>query len=253
MIDRNNKRTSIEPSMLERFVLEQNILGACLLERGYGLVADILSSKNFSRPDYSIGHFFDHQKFFGFFETSYPTKLIDIRTMCHAFPEERDYLVSLTCGVCSASNLSHHAVLLLEIDIRQKFIKLLSECASVVSTSLSTRCAVHEILVELNDADNDIFDLIESGAIHLSHVSADEALLRHVRDFQQNVDSRILRMKQMRSIDNLMRNLLDVSRKKNDPLAKATIAHLVGLMKVVLSQEKIDGNFASQVFRIRPT
>src|SRR5690606_14291686 len=108
-----------------RILLEQNILGACLLENAYQAVVDILEPKNFLPADADRGTYFCHQKIYAAIKGLYPARPIEVTTVRRELPKEYSvYLVELTNKVHSAANLRYHAFVLLEYNVRGSFIDL---------------------------------------------------------------------------------------------------------------------------------
>lgn len=103
--------------------LEQTILGACLLEwPAYGELAHILKENNFKEPK--------HRAIWQAMNHLWPNLPIDLLSVTNQMRKANQfynlelpvYLTELTNRVNSAANLSYHAMILLELDIREKLI-----------------------------------------------------------------------------------------------------------------------------------
>lgn len=231
--------------------MEQAILGACLIENSYPKVTDILSAKNFSKPQISEGHLIDHQEIFKSFERLYPQRPIDLITVCHELPGIAHYLSQLSNMMCSSANICYYALLLLELDIRKNFIQLLNGRISSGQLNSTTATALQEIIDECLDRDADIFGIIEASEVYLQQILANDFLVNDIKEFINNVEKRIQKIKRFSSIETLMNNLTNLSRTTDDPVSQMTLNHLTGIIKAILSKGKVTADFAQQVLGLK--
>ncbi len=234
--------------------LEKIILGACLLENSYCRVADILTHRNFSKPDFISGHFMDHQLIFSVFEKLYPLKPIDLQTVYHELSHEpgmRGYLGELTATVSSSANFSYYAFTLLEYKMRSSFIDLLHSKIASGAFATMTNAALQEIIAETLDSDGDILEIIEVTAAHLTNIYAEEPLIAAVVEFRNAVDKRIKKIQKQSSIESLLNNLANLSTVSSDLQTRLAINHLAELFKAIIAGGKIEPKLAIEIFGLK--
>lgn len=238
----------------ERLKLEKIILGACLLENGYSRVADILTHRNFSKPELNSGHLMDHQLIFKVFEKFYPLKPIDIQTVYHELKLEPGigwYLAELTSMVSSSANLTYYAFTLLEYNMCSSFLDLVQSKISSGSFATMTIAALQEIIDETLDSDSDILMIIESAAAHLENIYAEESLIMAFREFRNAADNRIERIKKQSSIESLLNNLANLNALSSDFHTRMAVSHLTDLLKAILAVGKIEPDAAKEIFKLK--
>ena len=240
--------------MNDQLQLEQTILGACLLENAYPMVADILTHNNFSKPDPGMSHFIDHQTIFKVFETFYPLRPIDIATVSHELahiPGAAVYITELSMKVSSAANLKYYALCLLETSFRNAFIELLHKQFSSGRFDTATMATVLEIIDEALDPDNDIFELIEKSSAYLTQVLADDALLTSIQEFKNKINVRIQKAKSLSHVDCLINNLTNLNRLPFDTKAKMAVSHLTDVLKMIIATGKVTNDLAHKIFNLK--
>lgn len=240
--------------MNDQLQLEQTILGACLLENAYPRVADILTHKNFSKPDPAASHFIDHQTIFQVFENFYPLRPIDIATVSHELakvPGATSYIAELSMKVSSSANLRYYALCLLETSFRNAFIDLLHKQFSSGHFDTATMAIIQEIIDEALDSDNDIFEVIEKSTAYLMQGLTDDSLLRSLQDFRDKMDLRIKKTKTQAHIDCLISNLENLNRLPFDTKAKMAVSHLTDILKMIIATGKITSDLANQIFNLK--
>lgn len=235
-----------------RFELEQSILGSCILENGYQVVADVLAPKNFLTADAEKGQYLCHQKIYRAFERLYPSRPIDLISIRRELPAEySDYISLLSAMVSSTANLRYHAFVLLEYNFRGSFIDILHQEFSSGRHNLATQQALQEIIDESLDSDNDIFEVIAASRLHLHNIQADDELVRIVGDFEAKIDKRMEVIKRQSSIDCLVNNLGNLNRVVQDTTTKMAVSHLTDILKSILATGKTDEQLANKIFELK--
>jgi hypothetical protein len=227
-----------------RVLVEQTVLGMCLLENGYSKVSDILSPVNFSSPDIDKGIYFSHGEIFSAFEKLYPIKPINLVSVIGMLGyESMWYIFALSSRVCSSSDIRYHAFQLLEFSIRESFLSLLTKL-SEGKTDI-TAVAIHEIIDEALDYDNDIFEVIKTAITYLQKI--DSNAVGEAIDFHNKIDLKVSRIKQLASVDALMKNLTNLNQLTNDTTSQMAITHLTDLVKTILTKGQITNNELTQI------
>lgn len=240
--------------MNDRLQLEQTILGACLLENAYPMVADLLNHRNFSKPDPGTSHFINHQTIFKVFEKFYPLRPIDMATVSHELahvPGAAVYIAELSMKVSSAANLKYYGLCLLETCFRNTFIELLHKEFLSGRFETATMATLQEIIDEALDDNNDIFELIEKSHAYLTQVFADEALLTSIQDFKNRMNIRIQKAKSLAYVDCLVDNLTNLNRVPFDTKAKMAVSHLTDILKMIIATGKVTRDLANKIFDLK--
>jgi len=222
-----------------RLNLEQTIIGACLLENGYSRVAGVLSARNFSQTEYN-----NHQLIFEAIERLYPLRPVDLITVIHEVNKRgyAYYLADCMAKVCSADNLRSHALLLVQLSMRDALIQTLDKARSK-HFSNSTHCAIQEIIDECLDSGNDILEIYPKALIHLEKIGAEDFILADVRKLNESIDRKCATIKAQAHIDCLINNLNQLSNSGSNTITRLTLARLIELTKGVL----IKGNVNPEV------
>lgn len=216
-----------------RLWLEQTVLGACLLENGYQKIADILQPVNFSTYNYDKGFTHDHQQIFKGMQALYPKSPIDMLTVSCQLRGIVDahYIVSLCNRLSSAANIRYHAILLLEISIRETFLTLLTSLQQ--NRTDMVNLALYEIQDEALDIDNDIFNVIEKSIIYMQRL--DEPVTNALVDFHLKIDKRIAQIKNVSAVETLIQHLSQLNQIPNDPPTQMAVSHLTDIIKTILA------------------
>lgn len=182
--------------------IEEAILGGCLLENGYIKISNILTSKNFS----SWPHNYNHAVMFEAVETLFP-QAIDILTVSDWVRKYKSLNLSyeitdITTKVNSTANIQAHALILLEIDITEKFQKLLTTLSS--KADLLHSSALSEMLSEAKKPQTDIFQLIDDSIAYFRKIDAEQDLLAGLENFRKAIDTKaVLGIKKNAKMDAL--------------------------------------------------
>jgi replicative DNA helicase len=228
---------SVRHDLTHRLNIERIILGECLLERGFVKVVDILKPANFSTPNAELHLHHNHQEIFQAFMKLYPHRPIDILTVSSLLPKEYwVYLCELTVGVVSTMPLRNHALMLIEISLRESFLNLLRKLQT--GPKDLTRLALYEVMDEALDYSNDIFLVIDKAKGYISNFG-DAAVTEALVNFTDSIDVRISSIRRMASIDALLDNLYNLNFAPDDLNAKMALSHLADVIKAILSEQRI--------------
>ncbi len=236
-----------------RIRIEQAILGACILDNGaYIRIADVLIENNFSVHPSG----YDHKLVYRALKDMFPMQHIDLLTVSHRVGKFPSYLAELTSMVSSSCNILTHAYLLLQIDIRDKFVQLLLRYNSEIEkdsikVSLSTKLALMEIIDECLDT-RDIIDIVGRAENYLEGIGAEDYVLDAVGGFYKKFQVRLQKISRRSTVDSLFSNLDSIGLQTFDITTKNALNHLADLTKYILAKGKADESLASAIAAVRP-
>jgi len=238
----------VRHDLTHRLNIERIILGECLLERGFPKVVDILKPANFSLPNTELGLHHNHQHIFQALMKLYPYKPIDILTVSGLLPKEYwHYLCELSVGVVSTTPLRMHALMLIEISLRESFLNLLRKLQQGPKDMV--RLALYEVMDEALDYTNDIFMVIEKATTYLGNFE-DATVTEALNNFTNSIDIRISGIKRLASIDALLDNLYNLNYTPDDLNARMALSHLADVIKQILSEKKITHEKLNHILNI---
>ena len=188
-----------------RHRIEEQVIGLCLLGRHMRPI-DILTPRNFKNEL--------HRRLFSLIVEMAPNEPVDIITVSRrytlAYKELKAEEITQIAHVCLEHAENHYCLLLLEIDIREKFVKLLEsyEKASVKATAFEDAAIWKQCRDHLASKDTDIFDGVSHIYQYLKAHRPDEVL--EYEELMQAIPKLIDRIKStthtMTMLENLQRN-----------------------------------------------
>lgn len=230
-----------------RLMFEEAILGACLLDNSFYKVADVLSYKNFTaNPPLAPSH----QTIWQVMATLYPNSPIDVLSVLAKLP--RDYtwhVLSLSNKVCQSVNIRYHALSLLEIDFREKYVEMLQPWNMEIEKNLTLSSAIRDVTDEVLDYTNDVFETLEKASEYLRKFD-DEELNKTVLTFMQQIDSRIVRLKQQAQIDTLFFSIERMRQTEMPAKPAAVFSKLIDEIKLLILTGKVADEKANQILAL---
>lgn len=197
--------------MNTRLDIEKAILGAIIYCDGFAQIAHILSAKNFSSSPK-----IKHRELFAVISSMFPTKRIDMITVRQEveriFPGNGIWVLKCNNYITASSNLTYWGLILLQIDVTEKFQKKLIEWKDSRDQDFdhSASGALKEI-IESIVPDVDIFDLVDGAINYFDHLGMKlehEEAIQFSRDFLEKQR----KIKQMESIETILSHLYSASR-----------------------------------------
>jgi replicative DNA helicase len=188
--------------------IEQMIIGAVLQsESSFGQVAHILSPHNFTVwPDV------DHVKMWNVISSFYPNHPIDLVSITHSLRSlYKLYAYTLAAymeRVSDTRHLAHWALILLQIDIRDKAEIGLMKCMAKyqADNDLTGYAEVKVIVTMVGNQQADIFDVLEKATDYLTTIKLDDALAI-VTEFKKNITAKIKATRKYVQIDSCFYHL----------------------------------------------
>lgn len=228
-------------------MFEEAILGACLLENSFYKVADVLSYKNFTaNPPMAP----NHQVIWQVMATLYPNRPIDILSVLAKLP--RDYtshVLNLSNKVCQSANIRYHALCLLEIDFREKYVDMLQRWNIENQTNLTLATAVRDVTDEVLDYSNDVFQTLEKAFQYLRKFD-DEELNETVLTFMKQIDSRIVRLKQQAQVDTLFFTIERLRETEMKAKPAAVFSKLIDEIKGIIITGNVEDEKANKILAL---
>lgn len=203
-----------------RLQIEQSILGAIIYCDGYSQVAHILTPNNFSSIE---DGFHRNRELYAIITEMYPSRPIDLISISHEVRKRYtdDYSVMQTLcksdiRVQSTSSIGYWAYILLQIDISEKYKKLLSEWRSARIRNLdhAEAGALKEIIESVNN-ESDIFDIIEGSCNYFLHLNMQDELAL-TKAFNMDLDKKAKKVKAMSSINTALGYLFKVGESSQE-------------------------------------
>lgn len=228
-------------------MFEEAILGSCLLENSFFKVADLLSYKNFSaKPPMAPSH----QTIWQVMATLYPNSPINTISVLAKLP--RDYtrhVVNLSNKVCQSANIRYQAFCLLEIDFREKYVEMLQPWNKDFDKNITLISAVRDVTDEVLDYSNDVFETLEKATEYLRKFD-DEELNKTVLTFMQQIDNRIIRLKQQAQIDTLFFSIERLRQTEMPAKQAAVFSKLIDEIKLLILTGKVADEKANQILSL---
>lgn len=197
--------------MNNRLEIEKAILGAIIYCDGFAQVAHILTAKNFTSSQK-----IKHRELFAVIASMFPIKRIDMITVKQEvekiFPGNGNWVLKCNNHITASSNLTYWALILLQIDITEKFQKKLLEWKDRRDHDFDhvASGALKEI-IESIVPDQDIFDLVDGAIAYFDHLdmkTEHEEAIQFSRDFLEKAR----KVMQVESIDAILHHLYSISR-----------------------------------------
>lgn len=182
--------------MKERLTLERSIIGALLFEDSYARVAHVLRPTNFS-----VTAEINHQLVFQTMASMWPHKPIDILTVCQEIRQKHGLnyshaLAQYNAGVSSARHLVYWSFVLLEMDIREKFGKVVMGWKLQLSKNLEATALLQEVINYIEDHTKDIFQLVP-GTIRFLNAHGLHGVAEDLQEMNDQLSERAIRIKKI--------------------------------------------------------
>lgn len=189
----------------DRNLVETSIVATCIyVPAAYGAICHILKPANFEKKT--------HREAMSAIEEVWPEP-IDVLSILAKNPLLKTWYFSQV-QVLPNSNLVYHAFQLLQVDITDKFVKLLATlCIEHREENKVAVAAITECINSIQKDGEDIFTMIEATEEYLKKLDAPQHIITKIEAFSQNVDKGVLTMKRSHQIDYLMATLIDVAGK----------------------------------------
>lgn len=197
--------------MNTRVDIEKGILGAIIYCDGFAQVAHILTPKNFtSSPKLK------HQELFAIISNMFPHKPIDMITVSHEvekiFPGGKNWVLRCNNYVTASSNLTYWALMLLQVDVTDKFKIKLIEWKERRDFDLDyTASGALKEIIESISPDSDIFTLVESAIEYFDHLGMEKEL-GETKQFSRDFLEKAEKIRKDDSVQRILNNLYAISR-----------------------------------------
>jgi len=176
----------------ERRKLEEYILSAAIIENKVVEVISFLSYRNFT-----IWDDYDYQEAWAMITTMYKEgRIIDIMTFSIEYKKRFkksifNHVVDLSNRLASTMNTQHHAAILVQIDITDKLIEVLTNLSMNHNLPESERIEFKNAANDLVDYNIDVFEAIDGIVLMINHKNYSQVAEREVRKFADMVNKKI--------------------------------------------------------------
>jgi len=193
---------------LERKKLEEYILAAALLENRIVEVIHFLSWKNFSKWDD-----FDYQQAWVIITEMYKSnKIIDLMTFAIEYKKKFkksifDHSIEIMNKVASVNNTQKHAAILVQIDITNKLVDLLSQLSMNQNLPEYERISFKDSASKLSDYSIDIFLAIQGIEKMVVDKKYSEVSKKYINSFIRDVELKIHNIKHYEAKTALISNI----------------------------------------------
>lgn len=192
--------------MKERLTLERSIIGALLFEDSYARVAHVLRPANFS-----VTAEINHQLVFQTMASMWPHKPIDILTVCQEIRQKHGLnysyaLAQYNASVSSARHLVYWSFVLLEMDIRGKFSKVVLDWKMQLSKDLNATALLQEVVNYIEDHTKDIFQVVP-GSVRFLNAHGLSGCAEDLKEMEDQLSERAIRIKKIDHYNRLRTSL----------------------------------------------
>ncbi len=238
--------------MNNRTELEIAILGACVLESyAYPQVMDFLSHKNFSKPNIDEGIYADHQLMYQAFETLWPNKPIELRSVANHFKNNREmvyWVANYQSQVSSSANLRYYASELLEYSFKDAFFAISQKYKDAIKGVSTTLAAIIEIEDEVFDGD--ILEILPKAVVYLRDIGSPEEIIAEFSKLDENVQLKLKKIKQQANVDALVNNLNNIRGLPMDTPTRMCLHNLTEAIKEIMITGSVTKTKQDLIFQL---
>lgn len=160
---------------------------------------------------------------------------LDFITLTHYIQKyhKKDYSKEIAkCGdrVGIDANLKYHAIVLLELDIKQKVIALLTRHVTELQDVPEARASAMAVIKRLNDPNEDVFDVLDGAIIFLRSIFYPEKQYNQLVEIQLNIPEKIKKIKELRHVDELFKKISRIPDLTVSPKSDIALQQVVALV-----------------------
>lgn len=175
--------------------LEQYILGACIVEGSAIESLQFLTEKNFTKYE------FDHKIIFAVLKEMSGKAPIDIATVAYAIFTKygfdyMQYVLDLCAPVASHRNVQYHSACLLQIDMKEKFMAMISTLSLDHRIENYDRALLSEIIQDVKTNDIAMWDIVPASIRMCEQKKASQIIITELKGFNKNLDIKINAVKE---------------------------------------------------------
>lgn len=192
--------------------LEQIIIGAVVFEGKYGMVGHILKEQNFTTTA-SIDLKIVWRAIGELFYSLQPYDLISLTQYLKQKYNKSyaGFLTSFIGRVTSSANLGHHAMILLDMDIRQKFTAILNKHVVAFSDKYpEARASVVSVLEELNAPGSDVLLILEACVGYFQNLFYPQEYFKEIDELQTSIPLKVKQIKKLSQVKFLFSEIMKI-------------------------------------------
>jgi hypothetical protein len=170
--------------------LEQQIIAAVVLDSTAIDALKFLTEKNFQCYE------FDHRLIWQTIKEMEGKVLIDMSTVAYKIhakygKDYLHYLIDISNQVASSAHVMEHSAILVQIDLKEKFINMLRILVMHIGISESDRALVSEVLKEVEQLDEPIWNLATGAQKMLESKQVNQLIIKELELFNSNVNIKL--------------------------------------------------------------
>lgn len=225
-----------------RVEVEKTLLSQILHHNSFGRVCNIVSEQNFSA---SIAF---HREIFKACKTLYPARPVNALTVYQLLkPKHQDLIIyNDITGLGNYITNQHEADLaltLLQIDLTDKFRALILNKLSAAARDFEheKEGALKEIYQIATQPGADVFEMIENASSYFAQQYPDD---EDFKNFETDLRKKILQIKGMNQLNNILFELYNISDTQSGELKKA--CHILAdAIASIITTQKLKPNIAN--------
>tara|TARA_R110000868_G_scaffold335868_2_gene596762 strand:+ start:441 stop:1082 length:642 start_codon:yes stop_codon:yes gene_type:complete len=191
--------------------LEQYILGACIVEGSAIESLQFLTEKNFTKYE------FDHKIIFSVLKEMSGKTPIDIVTVAysifvnHGF-DYMQYVLDLCAPVTSHRNVQYHSACLLQIDMKEKFLSMVSTLSLDHRIENYDRALLSEIIQDVKTNDIAMWDILPASIRMCEKKQASKIIIDELISFNKNLDIKIKVIKENIHVEQVLHQVYQLCK-----------------------------------------
>lgn len=234
----------------QRIELERQIIGMALYG-GFGRVASMLKPNNFTATEP-----YNHQYIWAAMGRLWPTDPVELLTVAMQLNKEKINYAHYIAHECdpltvSGRNIEYYALVLLEMDIRQKLLQCLTneQLKATSASNMDLLTILKQCIDLIKDSNHDLF---QSNATIEGYLEAyAPATYTEYRKYSAAIPAKVAQVKEAAQVKTLFQHLYSLSREKSDVLRAQVLVRMESLMKQVLIDADLPHGIES-IFNIQP-
>lgn len=197
--------------MQNRIEIERSILGSIIFYNGFAQVAHILSPKNFT----STGEIHNREVYQAI-QKLFPDKPIDLVTVLrelsieHPGKDTGQWVFACNTTVLNSANIAYWAIILLQIDISEKYKDQLIFWRDQREKEFQTAAKAElEEMIESMKPGIDIFDMVEQSVMYFEKQDMKREY-EGAKNFSRDFTQKAIQIRQVTTIKTILQHLFDI-------------------------------------------
>lgn len=196
--------------MTTKRILEDSILGALICNGYDGNIREAMQFLTFK--NFGTYEDFDNKILFKCISEMYPNQTIDLCTILFRMQRTykincAEYLINLTNKVASTTNTLSHCACLLQVDLIEKFCKLLNDLSLNTFIDVDERLIISQSRSEILESDIDILLAVPAFLKMAKIKNLNPIIISHVSKFNEAVNEKCKGIREAQKKKSILSNL----------------------------------------------